>query len=233
MLTMADSIVPSNLPTGYDAYLGYVDGSWPTCTEIKAQHPGKQFVCLTVFGTTPNADGVDIEPGNVGAGQGVDWAKRKLAAGGNRPVLYASVGTAGEPTGYSMHEVVGLLRVNGIPRSAVRLLSAHYTLSSHICGPQTCKAIDIPMDGTQWSDMVAGNNNSRIDVSLLAEDFFSGGNVETLTAYQPGSVQLLYTPAGQLQIVGVGQDDVLYVSDLNADLSATNTLAVTHPLTFT
>ena len=39
-LTMADSITPGNLPGGYDAYLGYVDGDWPTAPVPAQSSPG-------------------------------------------------------------------------------------------------------------------------------------------------------------------------------------------------
>ena len=63
----------------------------------------------------------------------------------------------------------------------------------------------------------------------------SGGGkpVAGLTAYQPGSVGLVYTPAGQLTIYGVGQDNILYMTPLNADGTAGTPVAVTFPLTFT
>jgi peptidoglycan hydrolase-like protein with peptidoglycan-binding domain len=45
---MADSIHPQNLPAGYDAYLGYVDGQWPTAAALKAIFPGKPLSGLGI-----------------------------------------------------------------------------------------------------------------------------------------------------------------------------------------
>ena len=67
-------------------------------------------------------------------------------------------------------DVVPVLRASGIDRAAVRLWSAHYTGSPHICGPRSCRATSIDMDGTQWTNAALGRN---LDESLLAADFFA------------------------------------------------------------
>lgn len=70
------------------------------------------------------------------------------------------------------------------------------------------------------------------DLSFVLDPFWPWEG-PVLTAYQPGSVGLVYTPAGQLQMYGVGQDGVLYVSDLDpVTRQASNTTPVTFPLTF-
>jgi hypothetical protein len=167
---MPDSIYPANLPAGYPAYLGYVDGHWPTYSQLETMFPAAYLIGLTVTGGTLNADGIDVEFGNPDAASGCDWTGRKLeAAPGSRPVIYASV--VGEP-GYGMHDVVAGLNARRIPLSSVRLLSAHYTSAAHICGPGTCGLISQPMDGTQWTDKHPGNSGSLIDMSVLLDSFF-------------------------------------------------------------
>jgi len=170
-LAMPDSIYPANLPAGYPAYLGYVDGRWATCPVIKADHPAARHVCLTVTGNTLAADGIDVEPGNPSAWNGAQWAMRKLAhAPDSRPVIYASV--QGTP-GYGMHDVLRELTSLSIPRAKVRLLSAHYEAGEHICGPATCNLISEDMDGTQYTDQAPGSNGTLIDMSVVLDSFFA------------------------------------------------------------
>ena len=61
---MADSVDPSQLPEGMDAYLGYVDGRWPSYTEIARRFGEKPVFGLTVFGEPSIGRGVDVEPGD-------------------------------------------------------------------------------------------------------------------------------------------------------------------------
>lgn len=166
---MPDSIYPGNIPKGYPAVLGYVDGKWATASRLPALFPGARVVTLTVFGTDLQADGVDCEPGNVNAAGAAAWVKRKLAASpGPRPVVYAS--TAGEP-GYGMPYVLAELYKLGIGANQVRKLSAHYGEGEHVCSPGRCGAT-FTADGTQWSSSFAGVGGAAIDMSLLNDDFF-------------------------------------------------------------
>ena len=167
---MPDSIYPANLPPGYPAYLGYVDGNWPTLPELKVLFPAAHLIGLTVTGNTLNADGIDVELQNPNAVEGVAWVGRKLAqAPASRPVIYAS--TLGDP-GYGMHEVINELIAQGISLNAVRLLSAHYGTGEHICGPATCNLISLAMDGTQWTDQAPGAGGSKVDMSVVHDTFF-------------------------------------------------------------
>ena len=174
-ISMPDSIYPANLPGGYPAYLGYADGEWQTVPRLRELFPGAHIVGLTVFGGPLSADGVDCEPGNVGAAGAADWVARKLAAEpGSRPIVYASV--QGQP-GYGIPAVLAELARIGIGRPRVRLLSAHYTGKAHICSPFTCRTsagqpIGFTADGTQYTNMFPGADGSKIDMSLLAGDFF-------------------------------------------------------------
>lgn len=169
---MPDSIDVSKLPPDYDAYLGYVDGRWPTGAELIRTFPNAELVLLTVAGTTTAAhgarisSGADDEPGDLTAQSAAAWAGHKLHSEPlSRPVLYASVS--------AMPELIGQLRLLGIDRSEVRLLSAHYGWGPHICGPASCGEIAIGMDGTQWTDQYPGPFGP-IDMSMLADDFFTG-----------------------------------------------------------
>jgi hypothetical protein len=171
-MDMPDSITPANLPPGYPAYLGYVDGEWETASELKQRFPGARVLTLTVTGSPGEvADGCDIENGDLSPESGAAWAADRVAS---RPVLYASVS--------AMPGIIKALAAHGVARGQVRLLSAHYDAGKHICGPATCKypGIDSAMDGTQWTDEFEGARGSRIDMSELAAGFF-GEPVTTST----------------------------------------------------
>jgi Putative peptidoglycan binding domain len=167
-IAMPDSIYPANLPAGYPAYLGYVDGSWPTAAELRKLYPAAHLIMLTVTGGTLDADGCDMERFDLSQTSGAAWLARKLAAApGTRPVGYASVSW--------MPAIISDLGEYGVARSSVRLLSAHYdpVRGAHICGPHTCAYPGVPdMDGTQWTSTFPGVRGSLIDMSALRDDFF-------------------------------------------------------------
>jgi hypothetical protein len=175
-LAMPDSVRVADLPPGYDAYLGYVDGKWATARELVARFPAARLVLLTVTGATLDATGIDCEPGNVGAADARVWVQRKLARDpGSRPVLYGSV--EGEP-GFGMPDVLAALKRNGIARSSVRLLSAHYGKGPHVCSPAACGAT-FTADGTQWTDFYLTPAGAVVDMSMLAGGFFGQPETET------------------------------------------------------
>jgi hypothetical protein len=185
-LTMPDSTVPANLPAGYPAYLGYVDGQWPTVPKLLAAHPEAHVIGLTVLGGTLAATGVDCEPGNVNAVGAASWVKRKLAvAPASRPVAYADL----ESPGYSMAEIIAALLNLGIPRVKYRVLTAHYTGTAHICSPSTCGTA-FQADGTQWTSKYPGIGGDDIDMSLLDDSFF-GAAAPAVPAWQETAMQNL------------------------------------------
>jgi hypothetical protein len=189
-LAMPDSTNVNNLPAGYPAYLGYADGAWPTGKVLEGLFPEAELVILTVTGENAAhgarvAPGTDAEPGDLTAASAASWAYKQPA--GNRPVIYASV--EGEQ-GYGMGDVLRALAELGVPRSVVRLLSAHYGQGEHICGPDSCKAIDVQMDGTQWTNDFVTPGGAVIDMSVLADDFFGPLLTETEKLVQElGTVQ--------------------------------------------
>ena len=69
-LAMPDSTVVANLPGGYDAYLGYVDGDFVTAPGLRAKFPGAELVLLTVTGQTVDCAGADVENGDLTAATG-------------------------------------------------------------------------------------------------------------------------------------------------------------------
>jgi len=151
---MLDSITPGNLPPGADAYAGYVDGRFANLTAIRARFPGARILEIAVFASS-DAECADCEPGDMMPSQVAAWVKRQQARGVHRPVVYASIS--------QMPVVRAALGSAGITRDQVRLWSAHYGAGKHIC---------TGMDGTQWTDAAPGTGGSRIDESLLNDDFF-------------------------------------------------------------
>lgn len=168
-IAMPDSIRPHDMPSGYPAYLAYVDGERSKdAGQVRAMFPGAQILTLTVLGGSLAADGVDCEEGNVGAAGAAAWVRRRLTAGPSfRPVVYADL----ETPGYSMREVIAGLLALGITRPRYRVLTAHYTGQAHICSPVSCP-VAFQADGTQWTDKFPGLNGSLIDMSQLAGSFF-------------------------------------------------------------
>jgi hypothetical protein len=206
-LAMADSITPGNLPGGYNAYLGYVDGDWPTAKALGARFPAARIVTLTVLGGNAVADGCDIENGDLSPESGAAYAARRLAAGQWRPVQYADVS--------NMNNVLAELAKLKIARASVRLLSAHYGAGEHICGPSTCKdsqgrpLVSVPMDGTQWTDSAPGVGGTAIDASLLLDDFFG-----TAAPAKETGMEITKTPPGDWEgtviVTGKGTDGNLW-----------------------
>jgi hypothetical protein len=160
-LTMADSITAANLPAGYNAYAGYVDGEWPDYPQIAAQFPSARLLSITVTGATA-AIACDCETGDLTPAQAISWAQTQLTSAW-RPVIYANVSTM----------AASIVPALTMPQASVRLWSAHYGAGEHICGPSTCGLVPVTMDGTQWTDTASGTNGTAIDASVLAADFFA------------------------------------------------------------
>lgn len=162
-LTADDSVYAQNLPEGAGAYAGYVDGRWPDFAAVKKRFPRAHLLSIAVF-ASDDAGCLDIENGDGTPAQAPPWVRRQERHGSERPVLYASAGR--------MNEVWQRLSDAGIARTSVRLWSAHYGAGVHICGPGTCKLVDVDCDGTQWTDGQPGVNGTRVDESVLRDDFF-------------------------------------------------------------
>ena len=231
MISMPDSVTPGSIPMGYPAYLGYVDGAWPTALRLPELFPGARIVALTISGMTLSADGIDCEVGDVNAHRAAVWVHDKLEqAPDSRPVVYADL----ETPGYGMPWVIAELLKLGIGRAQYRILTAHYTGVAHICSPQSCEAggqpIGFTADGTQWSSTFPGINGSSIDMSALADDFFgvvpwTFGPVRGLKA-MPGHTSVLLSwsapgepaPAAvdhyQVTVRSGGQDVASYPRDV-------------------
>ena len=190
-LTMYDSTDVSALPRGGDAYAGYVDGKWPTFATVKRRFAGSgaHLLSIAVF-ASGHADCLDIEPGDAANAQAPGWVRRQLNGGAHRPCLYTSAS--------NMDALVTTLTRAGLPRTRIRLWSAHYGRGRHICGPATCHLTRHACDGTQWTDAARGGS---LDVSVLLRNFFSPA---THTGHLIGEdPMLLKTGAGALTPVAI------------------------------
>ena len=162
MITMSDSVDLDMIPADTEALAVYVDGRFADVAEAKARFPHAKILSIAVF-AKDDADCLDVETGDATPAQSAGWVARQLARGLKRPVLYASASV--------MPEILSAMKAAGVSRSLLRLWSAHYTFSPHICGPASCRAMSISADGTQWTDRFHGKN---LDESLLLPDFFGG-----------------------------------------------------------
>jgi peptidoglycan hydrolase-like protein with peptidoglycan-binding domain len=122
----------------------------------------------------------------------VAWYERQRQRDISRPCLYASASVM-------QSSVVPVLLAAAVPRSSVRLWSAHYTGTPHICGPASCKLTSIEMDGTQFADNALGRD---LDESLLAADFFGTVNwQEAMMNKLPTLSQGAVDKSGQVSFV--------------------------------
>lgn len=157
--TMFDSIDVSQIPVNARAVAGYVGGRWPTFYSLKTRFPKAERLSIAVF-ASEDADCLDVEPGDATIAQAPRWVKRQLAGGAKRPVVYTSVSQA--------KSLLDSLAKAGIPRSKVRLWTAHYTFKPHRCSA-VCGFGSFQADATQYSDHALGKN---LDASLCDPSFF-------------------------------------------------------------
>lgn len=229
-ITMFDSVTVSILPTGGSyAYLGYVDGLWPTYAELVKKFPNHKLVDMAVF-ASDNATALDIEKGDATIDQAPAWFERQVARGVYRPVLYTQAS--------NMKALEQEMASKHIARSAYRLLAAHYGLKAHLCGPKACGFGMSGADGTQWTKTALGMN---LDQSLLLPDFFDPRPVPPkppvppitdAPTWQEAMMKALPTlkqgdqdGPGKIEFVGRMQALMKYVGQVNK-IEAASSLAV-------
>ncbi|HET9690990.1 MAG TPA: hypothetical protein VFP61_07540 [Acidimicrobiales bacterium] len=141
-----------------DAYLGYVDGRWPDYVDVAARAGGKPCFGLSVVGnpSVDHEDGGDFEPGDAGVAAIPGLVRGLHALHVARPIVYL-------PESWAVAGVEACSGA-GLARDTYRLLTAHYGLGAHICGPSTCRC-GVQADGTQWID------HGPWDESLLDDHF--------------------------------------------------------------
>ena len=122
-LRMADGPV-ANLPSGMDAYAGYVNrsGIGITYPQVVAKFPNAQHLSVTTDGS--RAQVADVETGAMSNWTGYEYG-------------YCAVSN-----------VNALIAKYGRPK---KLWTAHYTGTPHICSPKCWPGLVTSADGTQWT----------------------------------------------------------------------------------
>lgn len=161
MRTMYDNVNLGLIPATAEVVAGYVNGRWPTFTEVERRWPHAIHVSIAVT-RHADADCLDVEPGDASNADAPAWVKRQQARGLRRPILYTSVSNAAA--------LLRTLAAAGIKREHVRLWTAHYTGREHLCGPRCGFGMPTTADATQWTDRALGRS---LDRSLCAESFFA------------------------------------------------------------
>jgi hypothetical protein len=171
-LTAADSIEAYDLPAGFDAYIGYTDGYWPSIDAIVARFPGVPTLGLTTG--LGDADGIDCEEGNVSWDNGQadlpGWVVNARARGVARPNIYMGV--------YTVGSTILACAARGVTRAQLRFTTAHWTGYPHICTSADCdpsSPVSWTADATQWAD------KGKYDVNLLTPTFFADAPTPTPT----------------------------------------------------
>jgi hypothetical protein len=203
---MYDTAQNDQFPPGAQAYAAYVDGSignQPNFAFIVNTFPKAQHLSIALF-PGDNADALDVEPGAAAPSDVPGWYSRQKQRGIQRPCVYASASTmAGD--------ILPTLTQANIARGNVRLWSAHYGLGEHICGPASCGAVPIEVDGTQWTSSALGRN---LDQSLLLDNFFSTDPTVTEAELQSGplnngrqALTAISVPPGTAHRIAFGCDN--------------------------
>jgi hypothetical protein len=179
---MYDSSHADTIPADAPAAAGYVDRS-KSFGPIRDKVPHAHLMSIATHAEN-DADCLDVEDGLATPDQIPKWYQRQRDRNVARPVIYANAS--------DMTAVLAELKGASIPRSSVRLWSAHYRKNAaqmkalsqqegaqavekinreaaHICGPDTCRLVMVPMDGTQFTSWA---HNVDLDQSLLRDDFF-------------------------------------------------------------
>jgi len=180
---MYDTVQNNQFPPGAQAYAAYVDGSvgdQPNFAYIVRTFPKAHHLSIALFASN-NADSLDVEQGAAAPSDVPGWYERQKQRGIPRPCVYASASTM-------TSSILPVLNQAHIGRTAVRLWSAHYGLGQHICGPHSCGAVPVDMDGTQWTSNALGRN---LDQSYLLENFFTS---------DPGVIVEADLQSGQLNV---------------------------------
>jgi hypothetical protein len=154
-----------------DEVAAYGNGRFANYGEVKALYPHAHVLEIDVAGAGIG-DAGDFESGDMAYGDAGEWAKRRMAAGVRRPVIYFSAS--------AWPEVMHSLASAGVARHEVRLWTAHYTGRPHRCSSACGFGITGVAEATQWGSSDAGGTlegpyrGRNIDVSMTGDDFWNG-----------------------------------------------------------
>jgi hypothetical protein len=160
---MYDDINVSLIPVSAVAVAGYVDGRWPTYSQLVAKFPHAKFKLSIAVFSRDNAQALDVEPGDATIAEAAAWVKRQHARGVKTPDVYTSA-SWGE-------KLIGTLTAAGLVYGKdYRWWSAHYTGQPHLCNPKCYPGLRHIAHATQWTDKAGGKS---LDESLCSAEFFS------------------------------------------------------------
>lgn len=171
-LTFYDSVDASRLPSNTHAMAGYVDGRWPSLAGMRRRFPRALWVSIAVRSSS-DAMVLDVESGDATPEEAAGWAARQHRRGIPRPCLYISLAR--------VPELERALRLHQIPRSTVRLWTAHYTGREHICGI----GCGVPMVEPPGATQHTNEPGADIDVSLTTRGWFSAVRRDYLRRIHP------------------------------------------------
>ncbi len=161
MLTMYDAVDLANVPPGAAAVAGYVNGKWPTYSQLATRFPKALHLSIAVTAEA-DADVLDVEPGDATNAAAPMWFLRQRALRPSRkPTFYTSLS--------NVKALVGVLQAAGIKRDEYKIWSAHYTRIPHLCVPGCGYGMPTVADATQYTDIALGRN---LDASLVSAGFF-------------------------------------------------------------
>jgi hypothetical protein len=159
-VVMYDSVDVQQIPRSALAVAGYVGGHWPTFPQLVQLFPQAHRTSIAIS-ASEDADMLDIENGDAVPAQAPAWVKRQHSLGKPRPAVYCSLSVA--------WQVWLRLKLAGIRRGAVRIVTAHYNGKPHRCSPLCHFGFWTRADATQYTDRALGRN---LDASLCAPNFF-------------------------------------------------------------
>jgi len=157
---MFDAVNTGAIPSDAPAVAGYVNGRFVTWLRIQKQFPKAKHLPISVF-ASGDAECLDVETGDASPAEVPAWVKRQQARGIPKPVIYCSLSL--------VRAVLAELATAGIPRTSIRLWTAHYTHVPHRCSPKCGLGMSTTADATQFTDRALGRS---LDESLLADNFF-------------------------------------------------------------
>lgn len=170
MFDTANADVHSTLEgLGVQAVAAYANGRFANAEAARKAFPAAHILEIDVSGQGVGHAG-DFEAGDMAYAHAGTWAKGRIAAGVQRPVVYFSVS--------QWPAIEAALREVGLDRSHVRLWTAHYTGHPHLCSAQCQPQLATPADATQWGSADAAGTlpepyaGRDIDVTETAPGFW-------------------------------------------------------------
>jgi hypothetical protein len=158
VLRMADSIYASDLPSGWDAYAGYVGGSWPDydpiCERFPALHAQGRIVPVAV-NASERARILDVENGDASPADAGPWLKWMLSLGVRLPGCYGDEA--------SMSEIRNSIAAAGIDGAEHVLWVAEWNGQPRVPGGY---------EAHQW--LAHGPDWENFDQNACSAEFFAG-----------------------------------------------------------